>query len=121
MGVRQLSTGVALALILAACKSVPVAPVVTAPEPPPPVPLDRRASWIVRLEQQRRLHDGYVVPVAAATPGTNVPAPARAPDLFALVRDTDPGVRRRAALAIGRVGRADGVSALAAALHDEDA
>src|SRR6476659_2043196 len=101
MGVRQLSTGVAIALIVAACKSVPVAPVVTAPEPPPPVPLDRRASWIVRLEQQRMLHDADVAPAPAATPGTNAPAPARAADLFALARDTDPGVRRRAALAIG--------------------
>src|SRR5262249_6090288 len=118
---RQLSAGVALALILAACKSVPVTPVVTAPEPPPPVPLDRRASWIVRLEQQRMLHDAEVVPVAPATPGTNAPAPARAADLFALARDTDSGVRRRAVLAIGRVGSGDGVPALTAALHDEDA
>jgi cyclophilin family peptidyl-prolyl cis-trans isomerase/HEAT repeat protein len=46
--------------------------------------------------------------------------PATTPDLAALAADTDPVIRRRAALAIGRVGLAEGEPVLAAALKDED-
>ena len=120
MGFRQASAGLALAVLLAACKSVPVAPIVTTPEPPPPVPLDRRAAWIVRLEQQRMLRD-VDVSAPEGVSAARAPVPARVPDLVALLRDTDVGVRRRAALAIGRVGRVEGVEPLTAALHDDEA
>jgi cyclophilin family peptidyl-prolyl cis-trans isomerase/HEAT repeat protein len=74
---------------------------------PPAAPvysLDQRVSWILRLEAQRWLAD----------PG--VPAA----DLRRLVADTDASVRRRAALAVGRVGDADGVAILTPMLADAD-
>jgi cyclophilin family peptidyl-prolyl cis-trans isomerase/HEAT repeat protein len=82
------------------------------PATPVVVPLDRRLGWILRLEDERRLRD------EAAAPG---PSAASAPDLIRLVADADPAVRRRAAIAIGRVGAADGVPALTTALGDADA
>jgi hypothetical protein len=108
--VKPIVVGVALMLLLSAC--VPTPPVVT-PRPaaaaPIAVPLDRRLGWILRLEDERRLRD------EAAVPG---PRLAAAPDLIRLVADVDPAVRRRAAIAIGRVGVAEGVPALTTALGD---
>jgi HEAT repeat protein len=112
---RRLIGSLGLAVILAACKSVPP-PVVIAP-PPPPLPLDTRVAWTLRLEQQRALRDAATEP-ATVTPGTF--APARSADLVVLLNDTEPVVRRRAALAIGRIGQADGVAPLVAALADPE-
>ena len=58
---------------------------------------------------------------AAETPAA-MPQPAlrRVPDLVDLVVDAAPRVRRRAALAIGRVRRSEGIEPLAAALHDPE-
>jgi HEAT repeat protein len=116
---RRLIACLMLALVVAACKSVP-APVVTAPSAPP-MSLDTRVAWTLRLEQQRALRDAAAEPAPSESrgaPGTI--APARVPDLTILVHDTDPAVRRRAALAIGRVGRAEGAPALVAALGDPE-
>jgi HEAT repeat protein len=111
-----------LLFLAAACKSAPVAPPTPpAPPPPPPLSLDRKMSWVVRLEQQRMLRDEGTARDDSAQPAaTGSIAPARTPDLTVLVRDTEPAVRRRAALAIGRVGRADGVAALAGVLSDPE-
>ena len=49
------------------------------------------------------------------------PPPAPTADLVKLVTDGDARLRRRAALAIGRVGLTEGVPALTAALKDADA
>ena len=108
------------AALYCSCKTTAPAPIVV-PPPVPAVPLDTRVSWILRLEQQRILRDaGIDAPAAAA--GARSIAPARTPDLTALLTDTDGAVRRRAALAIGRIGNADGVAPLAAALSaDSDA
>ncbi len=107
----------ALWLGAGACAS---APVVTRPEAPAAiVPLDRRIAWVLRLEAQRVLRDPDVTPVEFTTPVT--PSPARSADLQALVADLDPAVRRRAALAIGRVGLREGTPLLEAALSDPDA
>src|SRR4051812_42807914 len=125
MRFRKLLAPGALAILLISCKSVPVAPVVVAPVPVvPPIPMDRKAAWMLRLEQQRILRDA-VDPADAAAPNADasaprVIAPARVADLTVLILDTDAGVRRRAALAIGRIGRADGVAPLAAALTDTE-
>lgn len=72
-------------------------------------------SWIVRLEHQRVLRDGDTSAVAGPTP-----AAANVPDLVVLVRDPDPSLRHRAALAIGRVGMADGLAPLTIALSDPE-
>ena len=77
----------------------PVQPVAT--PTPPPVSIDRKVGWILRLEQQRVLTD-----------------PSAGADLTVLVTDADSGVRRRSALAIGRVGLPEGVKPLVAALAD---
>ena len=93
-----------LALAVSACapKTQPPA-VVVAPAPPAPViPVDRKAGWILRLEQARVLDDA-----------------ALGADLAVLSRDPDPGIRRRAILAVGRVGIPAGVPIASAALADE--
>ncbi|MCY4123189.1 MAG: HEAT repeat domain-containing protein, partial [Acidobacteria bacterium] len=78
-------------------------------------------SWILRLEDERRLAD----PVPAAVSGVNAAAvspaaasPLRA-DLLALLEAPQAHVRRRAALAIGRVGLVDGVDALVSRLQED--
>jgi cyclophilin family peptidyl-prolyl cis-trans isomerase/HEAT repeat protein len=85
-------------------------------------------SWILQLEDQRILRveappapapppvvagRGRVLPVA-------VPVPPPVPDLSALVRDDEARIRRRAALAIGRVGLVEGMTPLVATLSDVD-
>lgn len=119
--------------LAAACASVPAAP----PAPPPPViSLDQKIAWILRLEQQRTLADVEGPPPAPAPPVSGpqarqaLPAttagpasafrPAAVPDLRALANDSDPLVRRRAVVAIGRVAIAEGVSLLVTALQDPD-
>ena len=83
-------------------------------------------SWILRLEDQRVLHDpapivapAPLVPVRADRPAI-VTAPPPPPDLVRLLTDEDPRIRRRAALAIGRVGLSEGVKPLVALLKDTD-
>jgi cyclophilin family peptidyl-prolyl cis-trans isomerase/HEAT repeat protein len=112
-----------MALALASCKTA--APPVNTPPPEPPravVPLDKRVAWILRLEAERVLRDD-----APGTPHRDFPATgprmllgAITPDLEALSIDTDPNVRRRAMLGIGRTGLADGVPALVSGLGDTD-
>ena len=116
---RSLIASLAFAAVLAGCKSVP-APVVVAP-PLPALPLDTRVAWTLRLEQQRALRDAEVAADDSRPAGAAGFAPARVPALPVLLNDTDPIVRRRAALAIGRVGRVEGVPPLVAALADPEA
>jgi HEAT repeat protein/cyclophilin family peptidyl-prolyl cis-trans isomerase len=83
-------------------------------------------SWILRLEDQRMLRD----PAPAVTPAPPVPArgdrtpvvvpPPPPPDLLRLLADEEARTRRRAALAVGRVGLGDGVQPLVALLADSD-
>jgi cyclophilin family peptidyl-prolyl cis-trans isomerase/HEAT repeat protein len=86
------------------------------------VSLDRKVAWLLRLEQQRQLRDAAVAsaPLRTDSAGRLIRKPATTADLAALAADTDPVVRRRAALAIGRVGLAEGEPVLAAALKDDD-
>ena len=82
-------------------------------------------SWIIRLEDQRILRDP-VVPVLPppTTQGRQnvLPAPPPPPDLIRLLTDGEARIRRRAALAIGRVGLVEGISALVRVLQtDTDA
>ena len=112
------------ALAAAGCKTTSATPAVTAPS----IKYEQKLSWILQLEDQRILrlpdtsppspppveagHKGRVAPVP--------PPPPAPPDLTALLKDPEPRIRRRAALAIGRVGLADGLPALSAALADSD-
>ena len=108
-----------LTLLAVACVGTPtVVPVV-------PPSFDEKVSWILRLENQRMLRDvpeAAIVPdpTAEATPVTSdLAVPLRPePDLVALLGDPEPQLRRRAALAIGRVRLPEGVPPLVSALSD---
>jgi cyclophilin family peptidyl-prolyl cis-trans isomerase/HEAT repeat protein len=88
----------------------------TAPPPPPVVvPFETKMSWILRLEDQRILRDAAmpIVPPPATQGRRNVmPPPPLPPDLVRLLEDAEARVRRRAAIAVGRVGLPDGVTPL---------
>jgi HEAT repeat protein/cyclophilin family peptidyl-prolyl cis-trans isomerase len=121
----RLTTVAALALLSAACASAPPAAVIKAPAGPP---FEQKMSWILRLEDQRVLRDPAptVAPPAPPPPARGQkPQPVAAPpppppDLTRLLSDDEARIRRRAALAIGHVGLADGVTPLLAALADPD-
>ena len=93
----------------------------TAPLPPPVVvpPFETKMSWILRLEDQRILRDASAPveppPVVKPPPKGEVvppPLPPPPPDLVLLLNDTEARIRRRAAIAIGRVGLPEAVPAL---------
>ncbi len=103
----------ALVLFAGACASAPAskAPVFT---------FEQKLADIVRLEDQRILRaDPPPAPVATGRKARNVPPP-HVPDLVPLLADPDAKVRRRAALAVGRVGVAEGVPPLLPLLKDPD-
>jgi HEAT repeat protein/cyclophilin family peptidyl-prolyl cis-trans isomerase len=117
---------IAAALLVSAC----AAKVPPAPPKPPETPLEPKASWILRLEDQRALRDpapdpppppppapvrGQKPPVVPAEP-----PPPPPPDLVRLLGDAQARIRRRAALAIGRVGLVEGVAPLTKVLGDSD-
>jgi HEAT repeat protein/cyclophilin family peptidyl-prolyl cis-trans isomerase len=120
----RLTTVFAAALLCAACASAPPAPA-AAPAPPGPS-FEQKMSWILRLEDQRVLHDPApqvppAPPVAAggrAAPAVVVPPPPP-PDLLRFLSDSEARVRRRAALAVGRVGLPEGVEPLLALLASD--
>ena len=98
--------------LLAGCASAP-------PPAPPVATFEQQVAWILRLEDQRILRDppppAAVIPPGGKRPRTAAPPPLLA-DLAKVLVDPDGRLRRRAALAIGRVGLAEGVQPLAAAL-----
>ncbi len=106
---------------------------VTTPPPKPPdvaqVAERQKLAWILQLEDQRllRLDVPEPPPPPAPVKGRKMvpvlvpPKPSSAPDLAVLVRDTDPRIRRRAALAIGRVKSKAGMPLLTSVLADADA
>ncbi len=120
-----------LGLTLTRCASAP---------PPVPTPVAvayaQKVAWILRLEDQRVLRDPALpepepapaaaaedagVPVASdgdAAPGAAILPRSATPDLLRLIEDSSAAVRRRSALAIGRVGLSGGVPALVNALSD---
>src|SRR5262245_30684906 len=111
------------ALAAHACASAPVAP----PPKVATVPLEQKMAWMLQLEDQRILKlpeppapPPPPAPVKGRRPAPPPPPPPPAPDLTKLTTDADPRVRRRAAVAIGRVGLKDGIPALTALLADTD-
>ena len=81
-------------------------------------------TWILRMEDRRILRE-EPPPVAVAPPPVRgrkpqvVPEPPPAPDLVKLLADPEARIRRRAALAIGRVGLPDGVQPLTSVLASD--
>ena len=100
----------------AQCATVPVLP---------PLPtFEEKLSWILRLEDQRVLRDPIPAPppdpVLQEPASTPLLPPPAAPDLTRLVAEPSAALRRRAAMAIGRVGLAEGVEPLVRALADPE-
>jgi cyclophilin family peptidyl-prolyl cis-trans isomerase/HEAT repeat protein len=113
----------ALALLSGACASAPpVAPKA------PTIATDQKMSWILRLENERILRVPAPPPpaVVALPPPQKKgkplppPPPVVTPDLTTLAADADPRIRRRSALALGRVGLPEGSAALLPLLADTD-
>ena len=100
---------VLLLLFATACGSVPL-------PPPTVVPFETKMSWMIRLEDQRMLRDAAPPiappPTAAQDKRALLPPPPPPPDLIRLLDDTEARVRRRAAIAVGRVGLSEGVAPL---------
>jgi HEAT repeat protein/cyclophilin family peptidyl-prolyl cis-trans isomerase len=106
-------------LSLGGCATAPPAQLV------PAITYEQKLGWILRLEDQRILRDPLPAPadppvaVRPRRPATAV-SPPLGPDLVRLASDPDARVRRRAALAIGRVRLDEGVSTLTGMLADPD-
>ena len=114
---RTIRTALAFGLVASACASAPPAP------PVPPPSFEQKVSWILRLEDRRVLRDPPPVapPPPPAVQGRQPPIiMPPSPDLVRLLTDKEARVRRRAALAIGRVGLPEGVQPLVALLDDPD-
>ena len=109
---------VAAILLLAAsgCASAP-------PPAPVVVSFETKMSWIVRLEDQRILRDAAapVAPPPLTGQGKRnlLPTPSPPPDLIRLFNDEEARVRRRSALAAGRVGLPEGVPQLVRLLQSD--
>lgn len=110
----------ALPLIAALTACAPKQPAQPPVPPPPAVPIDTKAAWTLRLEHQRVLRDAGVDAPAPLPVGPRALSPASSADLEVLALDPEPVLRRRALLAIGRVGSPDGLRALVPALTDPD-
>ncbi len=120
-----------MVLLAAGCASAPPA---AAPTIDPNLALDLKIEQKVALMLQ--LEDRRILAATAPAPSPPAPAPPRGrtrntvtpspapvvtpPDLTTLLSDSEPRVRRRAALAIGRVGLPAGVQPLVKALSDTD-
>lgn len=130
MRIIRLAALTSVAAICVACGSAPPPTPAVAPTVAP----DQKLSWILRLEDKRILRDpappAPVVPPPPAVPSKSrsrskaPPPPPPAPviaDLTTLTSDAEPRIRRRAALAIGRVGLAEGAAAVKPLLSDADA
>ena len=115
-----------LAVVLAivchaiACVSAPPAPAARATPAPPAQPFEQKMAWILRLEDQRVLRDPSSATAAASATGGNTAVTPPTADLGRLLTDPEARVRRRAALAVGRVGLREGAPLLIALLNDSD-
>jgi cyclophilin family peptidyl-prolyl cis-trans isomerase/HEAT repeat protein len=112
-----------LALAASGCASAPSVPPATQPSGPS---FEQKMGAILRLEDRRVLRE----PAAPPPPPAPVPARGKAPlavpppppppDLLRFLADDEARIRRRAALAVGRVRLADGVPPLVTLLADRD-
>jgi cyclophilin family peptidyl-prolyl cis-trans isomerase/HEAT repeat protein len=108
--------------VSAGCASAP--PPAPVPVAPPELTFEEKLDWILRLEDLHILRDPNppaprtIVPATRTTPAVVAPAPPS--DLIRLLADGEARVRRRAALAVGRVGLRDAVDPLAQLLTDAE-
>ena len=106
-------------MLAVGCETIP---------PPPPVvvvPFETKMSWILRLEDQRILRDANApivpppVPQDSRKTAVPPPPPPPPPDLVRLLSDDEARIRRRAAIAVGRVGLPEGVPSLIKVLQGD--
>jgi cyclophilin family peptidyl-prolyl cis-trans isomerase/HEAT repeat protein len=114
---------VSLLLFASACASAPPAPN-TATVKPPLITWEEKLGWILRLEDERLIRDpnppAQVILVPATTGRPAIVAPPPPSDLVRLLSDEEARTRRRAALALGRVGLPEAIPALQQALGDAE-
>jgi cyclophilin family peptidyl-prolyl cis-trans isomerase/HEAT repeat protein len=107
-------------VLSAACATAPAQATIE----PPVISWEQKLTWMMRLEDQRIVRDpNPPAPVVLAPAATNRPAVLAPPppsDLIRLLDDNEARVRRRAALALGRVGLSEGVEPLIKRLADEE-
>ena len=114
---------IALVLVAGCMPKAPETPAST-PSQVPRISWEQKLAWIVRLEDQRLLRDPnppapvIIRPATKTLPALVAPPPPT--DLLVLLGDPEARVRRRAALALGRVGLPDAVEPLTKALGDEE-
>jgi cyclophilin family peptidyl-prolyl cis-trans isomerase/HEAT repeat protein len=105
------------------CMPTSTAPVATTPVAPATITWEQKLAWIVRLEDQRLIRDPNPPPPVVLRPATRrepvVYAPPPPSDLLRLLGDSEGRVRRRAALALGRVHLGEAVPALADRLAND--
>lgn len=90
----------------------------------PTTTFEQKMAWMLQLEDQRLLRIESPPPVVVVPPRRGRARPTApqpiTPDLATLIVDPEPRVRRRAAMAIGRVGLTEGATPLSVALGDAD-
>ena len=112
-----------LAVGAAACAPPPPPVVVPSPPPRPTLSFEQKQGLLLKFENQRILRnppsDSAAAVVSEGAPPTIDEALGRT-TLIDLLTDAEARVRRRAALALGRVGLVEAVPALVARLADEE-
>ena len=108
--------------VMAGC--MPKAPETTPVPQVAKVSWEQKLAWNTRLEDQRLLRDPNPPAPVVLRPATKtlpaLVAPPAPTDLLVLLGDSEARVRRRAALALGRVGLPDAVEPLSKAMADEE-